>query len=222
MLCWVIFLCSLAVLTDAAHLLSDVSGFAVALFANYVASQSSTNTHTFGWVLQPLFCRHEQNSITYGMRKVGWSSHPIVPVLIRCKDQIILRHHQCDWDNIFPVMARPPTLYTLHGLAYSNLIKYIKILVASYAGCLVSNFPKHKGFVHKEPTDVVLYQYLLPTCLPHFSFFPMIHEFRFMHDQFSSSQQYCNVLCFCELDLSPVVITEWRCWVHWYRSSAHG
>ncbi len=41
-------MCSLAILTDAAHLLSDVSGFGVALFANYVASQSNLSTHTFG------------------------------------------------------------------------------------------------------------------------------------------------------------------------------
>lgn len=40
---------SLAILTDAAHLLSDVSGFGVALFANYVASQSNLSTHTFGF-----------------------------------------------------------------------------------------------------------------------------------------------------------------------------
>ena len=40
--------CSLAVMTDAAHLLSDVSGFAVALFANYIATQSNKDTHTFG------------------------------------------------------------------------------------------------------------------------------------------------------------------------------
>lgn len=44
-----LMLCSLAVLTDAAHLLSDVSGFGVALFANYIAAQSSINTHTFGY-----------------------------------------------------------------------------------------------------------------------------------------------------------------------------
>ena len=36
-------------MTDAAHLLSDVSGFAVAIFAAYYAAQKSKNTHTFGY-----------------------------------------------------------------------------------------------------------------------------------------------------------------------------
>ncbi|KAK9804604.1 hypothetical protein WJX73_006657 [Symbiochloris irregularis] len=41
---------SLAIMTDAAHLLSDVSGFAVAIFAAYYAAKaSSKNTHTFGY-----------------------------------------------------------------------------------------------------------------------------------------------------------------------------
>lgn len=40
--------CSLAIMTDAAHLLSDVSGFAVAIFAAYYASKKSASTHTFG------------------------------------------------------------------------------------------------------------------------------------------------------------------------------
>ena len=39
---------SLAVLTDAAHLLSDVSGFGVSLWAAWYASQRSQSTHTFG------------------------------------------------------------------------------------------------------------------------------------------------------------------------------
>ena len=39
---------SLAILTDAAHLLSDVSGFAVAIFAGVVAAKKSSSTHTFG------------------------------------------------------------------------------------------------------------------------------------------------------------------------------
>ncbi|KAK9817220.1 hypothetical protein WJX72_011227 [[Myrmecia] bisecta] len=40
---------SLAIMTDAAHLLSDVSGFAVALFAGYYAAKRSKSTHTFGY-----------------------------------------------------------------------------------------------------------------------------------------------------------------------------
>ena len=39
---------SLAVLTDAAHLLSDVSGFGVSLWAAWYASRRSQSTHTFG------------------------------------------------------------------------------------------------------------------------------------------------------------------------------
>ncbi len=44
---------SLAILTDAAHLLSDVSGFAVAIFAGVVAAKKSSSTHTFGCGLRP-------------------------------------------------------------------------------------------------------------------------------------------------------------------------
>jgi zinc transporter 2 len=39
---------SLAVLSDAAHLFSDLASFAVAIFANYLASLPSTSLHTFG------------------------------------------------------------------------------------------------------------------------------------------------------------------------------
>ena len=41
-------LCSLAIMTDAAHLLSDVGGFAVAIFAAQYASKRSQQSHTFG------------------------------------------------------------------------------------------------------------------------------------------------------------------------------
>lgn len=42
------FFCSLAIMTDAAHLLSDVGGFAVAIFAAQYASKRSQQSHTFG------------------------------------------------------------------------------------------------------------------------------------------------------------------------------
>ena len=42
--------CSLAIMTDAAHLLSDVSGFGVAVFAGFYAAKKSQSTHTFGYV----------------------------------------------------------------------------------------------------------------------------------------------------------------------------
>lgn len=44
---WVLC-CSLAIMTDAAHLLSDVGGFAVAIFAAHYASKRSQQSHTFG------------------------------------------------------------------------------------------------------------------------------------------------------------------------------
>ena len=44
---------SLAVLTDAAHLLSDVSGFGVSLWAAWYATRRSQSTHTFGCALGP-------------------------------------------------------------------------------------------------------------------------------------------------------------------------
>lgn len=44
-----IFANSLAILTDAAHLLSDVSGFGVSLFAAWYATRKAKNTHTFGY-----------------------------------------------------------------------------------------------------------------------------------------------------------------------------
>ncbi|KAL0019296.1 hypothetical protein WJX79_007846 [Trebouxia sp. C0005] len=40
---------SLAIMTDAAHLLSDVGGFAVAIFAAQYASKRSQQSHTFGY-----------------------------------------------------------------------------------------------------------------------------------------------------------------------------
>lgn len=40
---------SLAIMTDAAHLLSDVGGFAVAIFAAHYASKRSQQSHTFGY-----------------------------------------------------------------------------------------------------------------------------------------------------------------------------
>lgn len=40
--------CSVAIMTDAAHLLSDTSGFGVALFASIYATKKSMSTHTFG------------------------------------------------------------------------------------------------------------------------------------------------------------------------------
>eukprot|EP00884_Botryococcus_braunii_P013262 jgi/Botrbrau1/21937/Bobra.0249s0060.1 len=40
---------SLAIMTDAAHLLSDVSGFAVAIFAAYTVTLKSSSSHTFGY-----------------------------------------------------------------------------------------------------------------------------------------------------------------------------
>ncbi len=43
--------CSLAILTDAAHLLSDVSGFGMSAFAAYYAAKKSGVSHTFGYVL---------------------------------------------------------------------------------------------------------------------------------------------------------------------------
>ena len=42
-------LCSLAIMTDAAHLLSDVSGFGVSLWAAWYAARKSRTTHTFGY-----------------------------------------------------------------------------------------------------------------------------------------------------------------------------
>lgn len=38
-------------MTDAAHLLSDVGGFAVAIFAAHYAGKRSQQSHTFGYAL---------------------------------------------------------------------------------------------------------------------------------------------------------------------------
>ena len=43
--------CSLALMTDAAHLLSDVTGFAVAAVASYLARRKSARTYSFGSVM---------------------------------------------------------------------------------------------------------------------------------------------------------------------------
>lgn len=42
-------LCSVAIMTDAAHLLSDTTGFAMALAVSFYASRRSMSTHTFGY-----------------------------------------------------------------------------------------------------------------------------------------------------------------------------
>ena len=43
--------CSLALMTDAAHLLSDVTGFAVAAVASHLAGRKSARTYSFGSVM---------------------------------------------------------------------------------------------------------------------------------------------------------------------------
>jgi zinc transporter 2 len=48
-------------MTDAAHLLSDVSGFAVAVFASFYAMKRSSGTHTFGCA--PLCLVHLLNAV---------------------------------------------------------------------------------------------------------------------------------------------------------------
>lgn len=47
-LCCCVLVHSLAIMTDAVHLLSDVTGFALAVMTSSVASKSSRSTHTFG------------------------------------------------------------------------------------------------------------------------------------------------------------------------------
>ena len=40
---------SLAILTDAAHMMSDFAGFLVSLFAIWLASRPATKRLSFGW-----------------------------------------------------------------------------------------------------------------------------------------------------------------------------
>lgn len=40
---------SLAILTDAAHLMSDVAGFAISILAIYLSQQDATHAFTYGW-----------------------------------------------------------------------------------------------------------------------------------------------------------------------------
>ncbi|NWU94213.1 ZNT3 protein, partial [Upupa epops] len=40
---------SLAIMTDAVHLLTDVGSMAVSLFSLWVSTRPPTNTMTFGW-----------------------------------------------------------------------------------------------------------------------------------------------------------------------------
>jgi zinc transporter 2 len=40
---------SLAIATDAAHLLSDLAGFLISLFAVYISSRPATKRMSFGW-----------------------------------------------------------------------------------------------------------------------------------------------------------------------------
>jgi zinc transporter 2 len=64
-LCWVSVVCvtfmtaeliggyisnSLAIMTDAAHLLSDLLGFVISLCALFIGQRAPTNKHTYGYV----------------------------------------------------------------------------------------------------------------------------------------------------------------------------
>ena len=40
---------SLAIMTDAAHMLSDFAGFLISLFAIWLGSRPSSNKMSFGW-----------------------------------------------------------------------------------------------------------------------------------------------------------------------------
>jgi len=40
---------SLAIMTDAAHLLSDITGFLISLTSMYLARRRATDTHSFGY-----------------------------------------------------------------------------------------------------------------------------------------------------------------------------
>ena len=40
---------SLAILTDASHLLTDIAGFVIALIATIVAKKAADSKYTFGW-----------------------------------------------------------------------------------------------------------------------------------------------------------------------------
>lgn len=42
-------ICSIAILSDAAHMLSDVAGFAVSLFASWAVTRKSHSSYTFGY-----------------------------------------------------------------------------------------------------------------------------------------------------------------------------
>ena len=46
---------SLAIATDAAHLLTDVASFMISLFSIYLASRPATKRMSFGWYRAGLF-----------------------------------------------------------------------------------------------------------------------------------------------------------------------
>lgn len=47
---------SLAVMTDAAHLLSDIAGFLVSLFAIWIAQRSPNRRFSFGYYRAGIIC----------------------------------------------------------------------------------------------------------------------------------------------------------------------
>ena len=49
---------SLAIATDAAHLLSDLAGFLISLFAVYIASRPATKRMSFGYHRAGKFSSH--------------------------------------------------------------------------------------------------------------------------------------------------------------------
>lgn len=49
MLLGVVRLCSVAIMSDAAHMLSDVSAFLVSIFATWAATQPSSWHYSFGY-----------------------------------------------------------------------------------------------------------------------------------------------------------------------------
>lgn len=73
---------SLAIATDAAHLLSDLASFAIGLFALYLASRPPTKRMSFGWYRAGWYKIIFQTCRFYGLHSIEEVLGAMISVLI--------------------------------------------------------------------------------------------------------------------------------------------
>ena len=82
---------SLAIATDAAHMLTDFAGFMISIFSIYVASRPPTSRMSFGW--------HRAGTDASFIWQKAPLEH-VLHIIIRCK--IVREDHCLDTDHVRP------------------------------------------------------------------------------------------------------------------------